>query len=395
MPFLALFLSVLVAKGIGQFQFSVSTNQSYESNPFRFVNNEASWVADYNFNLQYDFTGFLISYQGNYNFFAEFADRNFYQQQFSGFKRSESYETGFYFQNRINDQLYDFYDYSTLSLYLNKRFNPEFVLVFFNADAAYNNYNELQDLNHLLLTGAIKLQKSFATRSTIIAGFGYKYKYYLNTLVVGQEAAGVQYSILGNGYGQGGPGMRGREYPGMGYSDSLSVYFSQVPALSVSQLNWYVRMAQSVFDNTGFAVQYSQSILADGNNRDVAGLTYNYADESQFFDDPMGYEQKTAGAELTQILPAFVQLKAGYYFTHKDYAVQNRYIDDLTLDDSNLRSDDRNIFWLTLLKRFNIHIMGAQFLSASFDFQKLINKSNSYFYNYQNTSFNFSLSLEF
>lgn len=395
MPYLALFFLILVSKGVGQFQFSVSTNQSYESNPFRFVNDEASWIADYNFNLQYDFDLFLISYQGGYSSFAQFSDRNFYQQQFAGFKRSDSYEMGFYFQNRINNQSYSFYDYATSSIYFNKRFNPEYLVVFINADAAYNNYNELQDLNHFLLSGLIKLQKSFETRSTIIAGLSLKYKYYLNTLATEQESASIQYSILGNGYGQGGPGMRGRQYPGMGYSDSLGVFISQIPALSVGQLNWYVRLAQSVFDVTGFAVQYSQSILTDGNNRDLAGLTYNYADESQFFDDPMGYEQKTFGVEVTQILPAIIQLKAGYYYTHKDYAVQNRYVDDVTLDEQQLRSDDRNIMWLALLKRFNFHILGGQFLTASLDFQKLINKSNSYFYNYKNTSLNFGLTLEF
>lgn len=391
-----LIIFVAATASFGQFKFSLSASQSYESNPFRYTEERESWVSEYNLGMQYDFNILMLSYNGSYNRFESFTDRNFYWQQIALFKRFETSETGVYYEQRLNNELYNVYDYSAFNFYFNQRFLSDVINIFWNSDVALNSYNQLEDLNHYLLRTALKFQKSFQSRTTIIAGAGFKYKNYINNQIIEQTSNVVRLSVLGNGSGHGnGPGMRGRDFSGYGYSDSMAVHFSEVPATAVSQLNGWVRLAQSLFKATGLALQYSQSILLNGNNRDISGLTYNYADESQFFDDPLGYEQRTIGGELTQLLPWMLQMKAGYYFTTKDYAVQTIYIDAENTSDSVLRSDDRHIFWLSLNRRFNIHMFANELLVVSLDFSKLNNSSNSYWYNYDNLYSNLTFSLEF
>jgi hypothetical protein len=170
---------------------------------------------------------------------------------------------------------------------------------------------------------------------------------------------------------------------GFGGQDGYTIY-SEIEAPSVSQLILWVRLAQSVTSTTGLAVQYQTSTLLSGNNRDVAGISYGYSEESQIFDDPMGYESSSIGSELTQLLPLNILLKGAYYYTKKKYSSQGIYVDLESYDEATLRYDTYNTFWLRIQKSFALSSTRNTNLLVRLNYQWTDNYSNSYWYNYEN-----------
>ena len=379
-----------------QVNFWLSTDQSYDTNPFRFRTARESWVSVFDFGAGYDFGFLSIDYAGSYNTFTNFSERNFYWQQFSASKNGEDYGLGINYENRFNTIYFNLYDYSELNAYYNQQFFTDFINIFWNSEAALNNYNNLSELNNYSFFSAVKLQKSFESRTTIIASVGFVHKNYLNTLLNQTQTTIVLLNALGNGVGYGnGPGNMGRGHMGFGSSDSMGLQFSELTTRSVGQLDFMLRIAQSVFSTTGLAFQYYQSFILSGNNRDIYGLSYNYTDESQFFDDPMGYEQKSIGLELTHVLPAFIRLKAAFYKTSKNYNSQAIYSDATTTDSAVLRSDNRTYYSFSLLRQFDGDLLLAKNIILSLNIYKLDNSSNSYWYNYSNLYSNINCMLEF
>ena len=181
--------------------------------------------------------------------------------------------------------------------------------------------------------------------------------------------------------------------PGGGQTASKTLIQNiEVEAPSVSQFQYWLRAAQSLSQGTGLAVQYNARLSLKGNARYLAGLPYNYFDESEIFDDPMGYDLNSFGLELTQILPARFTLKTGFYIGKKMYTSQGIYLDEINFDESILRDDHYNTAQLSLKKVFSL---GQTGFTMEIWYQWLNNKSNSYWYNYENHFTSLSLSISF
>jgi hypothetical protein len=198
-----------------------------------------------------------------------------------------------------------------------------------------------------------------------------------------------QLSDIDNYYSGWGGGYRG----GFGGdSDSSYQIYSSTESSYTTQLQWWVRLAQSITPFTGLALQYRQWMTLDGYNRYVSGIIYDFNDESALFDDPLGYELQSIQVELTQLLPFQSILKLGYERNTKDYTLQGIYTDQDTYSDSPLREDQNEYVSVSFRKSLP---WGEMILDFELLYQWLLNHSNSYWYNYKSNNLALQVNLYF
>ncbi len=373
-------LVIFLQAGWAQWQANLYFNQAYESNPFRLPENEPSWISVLDIGLQYNIGDFAISYRGDYTYFTNFLDRNHYWHQAALFGEIGSTNLGVYYNQRYNKDLFSLYDYYTAVAYINHTTDLGGINVYLAGNGILTKYAELSDLENIELNGMLRLNKSFETRTTIIAGFGMYYKDYTQSYTIIDTTAQSGSGQTGNGMG-----------PGVG-DGSTGYYYLELEAPSVSQWQGWVRLAQSVFERTGLAVQYHARRSLTGSARFVSGPTLGYNEESEIFDDPLGYELNSFGSELTSILPGQIILKASYYQGKKNYITQGIYLNEDLYDPETLRNDQYQTFSLNLRKTFPA---GSLNYEIRLWYQWYSNTSNSFWYNYQNHYSSISFGINF
>jgi hypothetical protein len=132
-----------------------------------------------------------------------------------------------------------------------------------------------------------------------------------------------------------------------------------------------------------------------GSSRYLSYSSLNYSDESQIFDDPLGYENQAYGAELTQLLPWRIIFKGAYYKNKKKYATQGIYTDAENYDNNQLRNDTLTNAWVTIKKNVASNFLGSKNISIELRHQWSDNDSNSYWYNYQYNYTGFQIAINF
>ncbi len=346
----------------GQWKFSLATSQEYSDNPFHSPIPISTLISSVDFGTEYHFSPFGIGYYGDYSVFHEISDRNYYWHQFGIWNSSKSIMYGLYAEQRYNSINYELYNYSNYNAYFRYRFELGGINWFTNTALSLTNYSYLDDLDNLLGTAGIKFNKSFETKTTLLGGINFNYKNYFDT--------NLNDPLL--------------------IVDSLEQSFS--PSAFTSQINFYGRIAQSLFENTGLAVQYSQQNIVGGTAKYIRQLDYIYGDESQYFDDPISYEGYTLSAQLTQILPGTIIFKGIYSYTKKEYPSQGIYLNSDFFSSATLRNDNQNIVKFSLLKRFSL---ANSFIILSLSYLKNNNESNSYWYNYKTSELNINFDYQF
>ena len=370
-------ITILLSTTSAQLQTYIHLDQAYESNPFRYPDPQESWTSVIEAALQYNLSLVSVSYTGSYTLFTNFSERDYLWHQAAVFSTWENTRAGIYFNQRLNKSDYSLYNYYSFNGYINHSFALSSLNIYLAANGVINQYSELSDINNYELHSSVRLNRSFQTRTTLIGGLAIHYKKYTTS-----------YSYLDTltNYSSG-------MGPGGGQTASKTLIQNiEVEAPSVSQFQYWLRAAQSLSQGTGLAVQYNARLSLKGSARYLAGLPYNYFDESEIFDDPMGYDLNSFGLELTQILPARFTLKTSFYIGKKMYTSQGIYLDEINFDESILRDDHYNTAQLSLKKVFSL---GQTGFTMEIWYQWLNNKSNSYWYNYENHFTSLSLSISF
>ncbi len=361
-----------------QWQFTLSTDQSYDTNPFRYAEAQASYVASADWGLQYAGQDLAVRYTGSYNFFEAYGDRNYYWHQLALFHEYKNGEWGAFVNQRINNPEFDVYDYSTFSLYSTYMFRASEMNYRWYSQLSYDSYNQLSELNNVNFYTGLRLNRSFETGTSVILNGGYTFKQYVDQVNTTESPAPV---VLGGGYRDRG-GMMG----GGGFHEN-----SSLSAPSLSKVDWSVRVAQALWQKTGLAIQYRGSFNLSSRNRNVVGLAYS--NESLLYDDPTGYNLQSIGAELTWILPMGITWKSAYYYSDKTYVSQGIYLADDSYLETVDRQDYRQNAWSYLSKR--IALDNTTFITPVLKVRWLDNQSNSYYYDYHTTSVSLGLNLEF
>lgn len=374
------FLLIASNNIFSQWDFSLSADQSYNNNPFRLPEKQDSWISSLDLGIHRQFGDFHANYYGSYNYFEAIPDRNFYWHQLGVGFAGQTTGAGVHAELRTNRADYSIYDYVMLNGYFNQQFQLATLNWLWSNSAIYNDYSELTQLNNWELSSAIRIHRTFPTRTTTMGGAGIHYKKYTNSeQTVPVDATAEMYmSILGDG--KGGGGRHGTVGGGGGYFSQTVYADFEVP--SITQIRLWGRVAQSITPTTGLAVQYNYQHLLSESTRFITGITYNYSEESQIFDDPMGYDAYSIGAELAQLLFGGMMLKGAFYYKDKQYVSQGIYIDSENYDNSILRTDISKTAWVYVQKLIGVGFGGGSELILKLNYQWIDNQSNSYWYDY-------------
>ncbi len=387
-----------------QWNFSLSYDQEYNDNPFHLPDAESSWISSLQFGTEHESKKFTVGYYGNYSHFNNILDRNFYLHQLALFGGSDTTGWGIFGEQRINKTAYNIYDYKDLNGIFRHRFSVAGLVANWQSKIQFNFYDQLSELNNWKLNSTLRFHKSFHTRTTIMAGVGVDYKNYLNSsqsieVLPDSTISELNFptvSILyetGNGHGNGGKGG-GKGYrhgEGDGFLTQNSYFNLENP--SVLQLSLWLRLAQSVTPTTGLAFQYYNRTLLSGQDRFISDISYSYSQESEIFNDPLGYESHSYGLELSKLLPNELILKLAANYVEKDYSAQGIYVNEENYDELTLRNDKHKTFYVNLKKDFEF-IKGST-LAMSLYYQWISNNSNSYWYNYNNNFCSVGFEFEF
>lgn len=353
-----------------QWNFSISTNQEYNSNPFRAVESSGELISTYNYGIEKQFGDFSFLYFGSYSALSQTTDMNYYWHQAGVYAEWENSVVGTYFEQRINKDTYNFYDANLFSLYFRHSLPMDFVNLKFNTAAVYSNYPNLPDFNNLLLNAAVSASKSFESKTTLIGTLLLNYKNYRDEIDTTM--------MSGSGYGY----MRGRR--------SLLSESS----VSVSQLDFNARLAQSLFENTGVAVNFNYKKILSGSGVN-AGIIESVYGETELYEDPVTQEGFSVGGMLTQILPFEITLQAGYFYYDKSFPAQGVFTNAELFDDTLVRNDNQNNFYITAAKNFILDEESGSYIQLSFNYNFLNSNSNSYYYNYQRNMMSLNLDFQF
>mgnify|MGYP000026457520 CR=1 FL=1 len=175
--FLQLFL---LSSNYAQWGFQLSTNQEYNSNPFRAVQPYSDFISTFDIGVQKEFEEINILYYGSYNKFSTSTDIDYYWHQLGIFHETESITWGAYFEQRFNKATNNYFDYLNYAGYIRKPF--EFLSLNWEANVSYNsmNYSVIPDFDNWVLASSVLVRKSFETKTTIIGSALLNYKGFNN-----------------------------------------------------------------------------------------------------------------------------------------------------------------------------------------------------------------------
>ena len=108
-----------------QWSFKLSTDQEYNDNPFRTQLSTKSFLSSIDLGLENDLESFSIGYYGSYLNFDVVPERNFYWHQLALWKNYENSGLGIYAEQRLNKDIYTYYDYTNIAAFYNQKFDLE------------------------------------------------------------------------------------------------------------------------------------------------------------------------------------------------------------------------------------------------------------------------------
>ncbi|HKJ69247.1 MAG TPA: hypothetical protein VKA68_14910 [bacterium] len=358
---LGLFLGV-AGSAAAQWDVSVTYEQEYNTNPFRAVQNTSTWISVFDLAIQRNFSGSSLGYFGYFGSFNQLTDRDFYWHQLAWWGSAGQTYWGTLFEQRLNSQMYNAYNYNVGTAYLTHTIRANNILWRLNGSGKVTFYPELKEFNNIKFDLGVLANKSFPTRTTVIASGGVHYKQYLTKVVSYLDSSNT---------------MR-RTSIRMDFYDPVE--YEAMPG--IMQFDWRVRLAQSLTKSTGLAVQYSQRSLLAQAAKSIADIPYTSYQESEIFDDPMSYNGHSAGSEITQLLPFGLMAKGAFYANWKNYVGQPAYIEPDIYDMGTNRKDVLKNAWIYLEKTVYFTWISEQSITLSVTYQWKENRSNSYWYNY-------------
>jgi hypothetical protein len=329
---------MITRAALAQWNYHVGVTAVHDDNPLALYQASSSsmWMAEGG--LEYAGKAVSIGYQGSYYRYDRIASLDALVSQAYLNLGSGSTTLGFGAEQRLSTRE-SLYDYFGLSTAFAQRFGCLGFSCTWQAAGRLYRFKELEERDQQTILSSLRSARSFQTGTTIIASAG-----------VGYTAYSSQVDI-----------------------DSLTVGRPTV---------WYttgsLRIAQSLGQTTGLAVQYQERILngetPGGFVTDEDGVSY------ATLDDPSLYAARTIGAELTQMMLDYrLKLQIGAYHIVRDYITQGSYLDELTYDPLAPRYDRYNTVWLHADYDLG---SGDRNVTLQMGLQYSTNNSSSFWYSY-------------
>ncbi len=354
-----------------QWNFKLATEQEYNDNPFRTQLSTKTFLSSIDFGLENDLESLSLGYYGSYLNFDVVPERNFYWHQFAMWKSFENSNIGIYAEQRLNKNIYTYYNYSNITAYYNHKFNLENFFITLSPNFSLTKYKNISIMDNYKGSLSLNINRGFESGTTFILGGAFNYKKYLNP-----TQSGI-YTYLDEN------------------NRLVTESYIDKNVSSITQLVSFGRVAQSITSTTGLAVQFTNRSIFNGFGAFVKDLNLIYGDESEMFDDPVNYEGNNLSIELTQIFFDDLEIKAGFFQNRKHYLSQGTYDALYNYDTGIMRSDSQNIFNLSVRKSIPIEFLGGINISVGLNYQLINNKSNSYLFNYKSNAVNLNIGFEF
>lgn len=369
--FFIIILFFISSLSSAQWSFKLSTEQEYNDNPFRTQLSTKTFLSSIDFGVENNLENLSIGYYGSYLKFDVAPERNFYWHQFAIGRSFENSSLGIYAEQRLNKDVYTYYDYTNTMAYYNRQFNLENFFFTLSPNLSLTKYKNISIMDNYKGSLSLNINRGFESGTTFILGGAFNYKKYLKPVQSGT------YTYLD--------------------ANNLSVteFYIDKNVSSITQLVSFGRVAQSITETTGLAAQFTNRTIFNGFGAFVKDLNMIYGDESEMFDDPVNYEGNNLSFELTQILFDDLEIKTGFFLNRKHYPSQGTYNALFNYDTGIMRSDTQNIFNLSVKKTIPMEFLGGSDLSIGLNYRLIDNKSNSYLFNYKSNSINLNIGFEF
>ena len=364
----------VVSTALGQFSTSLTVNTYADNNLFRTPNPIQDLLSNVNLSLSYQQPKTNTQFYDNINLIAykNTYDRNFLINSAGinkniklGEKSNSNFSLGGNWTLRVNKDNYNYYNYSQLSGYANFQLLTDIILLKGGYSYRWRNYQNLPELSNRLHNAYFQLNKSFPSRTTVIVetGFG-------NKSFVGQDSF-TTINDIGRGHG----------YHREGYIATNTI--SEI--VSTSQAHIILRLTQSLHEKAGMYIQYRKQLSIDD---ETSYRNFDdYYQDDELFDDPFTYESDSYSSQLIIMLPKSTKLLIRGSLYSKYYISEPAYsTSEDTVGIGELRLDEQTNYFIDLSKTFNINKDWIDSIKFNFYYSYTLNESNSYWYNYKNTT---------
>jgi hypothetical protein len=342
-----------------QLSFSARVENYYDDNIYNNYDKTSDFVHSASADLGYDFesddNNFQIYYAGNLSYFRENIFKTSNSHKFgivnTYFLSEEGnpLNAGINYAARNNRDELSVYDLSLISGYLNYRHfinETDYFLtgyLFF-----YNDYKNFNSFTHFEHRGFAKYSSTLESKTTLSIGTELDFKIY------------------------------------------KLKYNSPDIADNITQWKSYFQASQNIFPSTGLSgyIMYRKN-LSTG-NRYISFIDYVYYEE-EIFNDAYSNDGIETGASITQMISDDAAVKAEFLYAQRNFNSLYAALIDGT-DSNKLREDDYFAFGTELQFDLSGWFNG---LGISFNYNYLLNKSNDYFYEYDNNLTSVTLELNF
>lgn len=342
-----LFIITSINTIYAQWDFNLSANQEYSSNPFRTPESSPDMVSSFLGGLRNNLGSLKLLYYGAYTGYSQFTERNNYWHQLGFYRDDTNYILGVYGEQRVNKSDYSFFNYYSLTGYYKSVMDNSFMNTILNFSGSVKHYSELPEYNNVFLNSGVNLNKSLPSKTSLILNTGLNYKYYTGT------------------------------------QNSTTQFYANF------------RVAQSLFESTGIATYYTNRTLISGGGALNSDYNLYYGDESDLYDDPVSRNENALGFEFTQLLPSEITLKTGYEYSSRLYPSQGIYTDVETYNDLNEREDIQSFLFLKASKSISLSEENHYKLNLGISASYYYKSSNSYWYDFAGNDVSIILGLEF
>ncbi|HHJ51690.1 MAG TPA: hypothetical protein ENJ89_00720 [Caldithrix abyssi] len=364
-------LFMLNAVAFAQTSFSVDASTYYDDNLYRSPEAESDFLNQIGIKLNYspEETNFSYFINGNYFSFAANNTRNFllstigtnYDRSF-GSEDQHEFFFGADWTWRMDQTEYDYYDYNQLYAFSGLKLNLNYFYLKTGYNFRYRKYSNLSELNNSRHYAFVQLNKSFATKTSLILEGDLGYKSFAGQVLANSGSDDMW-----------GHGRRG----------GMHAVYSESSIPSMSHAILLARVAQSLHPRVGVYVQYRKQISLT--NETSYQNVESYFQDEELFDDPFSYSSETVSGQLTWILPWQMKLQAGGGALAKEYISEQAFVSaDDSLGSGGIRKDNRTFFYANLSKNFFIGKTWLKLLKLTFEYSFIDNRSNSYWYDYKN-----------
>jgi hypothetical protein len=346
--FCLLFTAAMTSLSFPQLSLSARFENYYDDNIYNNFEKTSDLVHSGSLDAGYDFesetNNFQLYYTGNMTYFRDNSFKSSNSHKFgivnTYFVSEEAnpLNAGINYALRNNRDELSVYDLSQLSAYANYRHflnETDYLLtgyLFF-----FNDYKNFNSFTHYEHRGFVKYSNTFSGRTTLSLGTEMDFKLYK-----------LKYNT---------PDI----------------------ADNVSQWKSYIQLAQNLSESTGLSGYFLYRKNLTTGNRYITYTDYIYYEE-EIFNDAYSNDGIETGAALTQLISESAAVRAEFTYIQRNFNNLPVALADGT-DTEILRKDN----YYALGAELHINLSGiTEGLGLSLNYNYLMNKSNDYFYDYDN-----------